>query len=145
MQCRCVAEHAPQERSNALQNSSVDAACEAESSLSTSALRTRSASTSQFGQAPACGPCRERSRASVKTTLGVVASLPYIEHLVSAVFVDQCLGASRRGPAILHQRRLTLRSSGRAPARHLAREALAVYHAPRGPSALPARAPQLKR
>jgi hypothetical protein len=40
-------------------------------------------------------------------------------------------------------RGLTLRSSGPAPARHLGRDALAVYHAHRGQGALPARAAQL--
>jgi hypothetical protein len=40
---------------------------------------------------------------------------------------------------------LTLRSSGPAPARHFGRETLMVYAAPRGPSASPARAAQLKR
>ena len=40
---------------------------------------------------------------------------------------------------------LTLRSSGRPPASRLGREALSVYHAPRGQAAFPASAPQLKR
>ncbi len=47
--------------------------------------------------------------------------------------------ASRRGCC------LTLRSSGRPPASRLGREALSVYHAPRGQAAFPAPAPQLKR
>ena len=40
---------------------------------------------------------------------------------------------------------LTLRSSGRPPASRLGREALSVYHAPRGQAVFPASAPQLKR
>jgi len=43
------------------------------------------------------------------------------------------------------RRRLTLRSSGPAPASRLGREALAVYHAPRGQGASPAQSAQLKR
>jgi hypothetical protein len=40
---------------------------------------------------------------------------------------------------------LTGRSSGPPPARHLGREALEAYHAPRGPSSLPVASAQLKR
>jgi hypothetical protein len=50
-----------------------------------------------------------------------------------------------RAPCLRSPRRLTRRSSGRATAWHLAREAHAGYHAPRGPSAMPLRAAQLQR
>ncbi len=52
-----------------------------------------------------------------------------------------------RAAAVCHEqtRCLTLRSRGRPPASQLGREALAVYHPPRGQAVSPASAPQLKR
>jgi hypothetical protein len=62
-------------------------------------------------------------------------------------FSDESLNHSPPGHQLCPPREccLTLRSSGPAPARHLGRETLMVYAAPRGPSASPARAAQLKR
>ena len=51
----------------------------------------------------------------------------------------------RQLPAHATRCGLTLRWSGRPPASQLGREALSVYHAPRGQAGLPASAPQLKR
>jgi hypothetical protein len=59
--------------------------------------------------------------------------------------VGASINCSRAAAVPSFTRGLTLRSSGPAPARHLGRDALAVYHAHRGQGASLARAAQLIR
>jgi len=85
-----------------------------------------------------------RARARQRAMAGSVRLLVARHTGASAVAVQVCVC---RVAALPGTKRccLTLRWSGRPPASQLGREALAVYHPPRGQAGLPAPAPQLKR